>query len=161
MQRTFFSDTIRFSSVCLIHTKLIVLVNTSNHAANVLLECRGKALEYVSLKGNKPIISHNNNVYWSVVASLIVFHQLPLFYHAEYFFLVSVIVVCRISFCFEQVYSMQSSLLGAISKHAHTHSSTHARTHAHTRTHTHTRTRTHTHTPVSYTHLTLPTSLRV
>ena len=49
--------------------------------------------------------------------------------------------------------------------HTHTHRRTHARTHAHTHIHTRTRTQTqtqtHTHTPVSYTHLTLPTSYAV
>ena len=47
----------------------------------------------------------------------------------------------------------------------HTHTKTHTKTHASMLTpacmHTHTHTHAHTHTPVSYTHLTLPTSGRV
>ena len=44
---------------------------------------------------------------------------------------------------------------------ARTHTYTHTHTNTHTHTHTQTHTYTHTHTPVSYTHLTLPTTVPV
>ena len=55
----------------------------------------------------------------------------------------------------DQTYVCEYSQFDSATHEAHLH--THTHTHTHTRKHTHT----HTHTPVSYTHLTLPTTSRV